>query len=165
MYVKMPFGLMDTEATFKRAMDYSFSDEMGHFIVIYLDDITIFLKTDEEHLNHLRRFFFKCRKFGISLNPKKTLFGLKEGKLLRHIILNEGIKIDPSRIEAILKINPPKNINEVQSFIGQINFLRRFILNLSELLKNITNMLKNDTKVKWNMEERESFNSVNQALT
>lgn len=165
MYVKMPFGLMNVGATFQRDLDFNFADEVGHFIIIYLDEIIVFSKTYEEHLNHLRRIFFKCQKFCISLKPKKTLFSLQEGKLLGHIISKEAIKIDPSRIEVILKINPPRNIKEFQSFIGQIHFLRRFILNLAELLKNIINMLKKDTEVKWNMEARKSFNSVKQALT
>ena len=66
MYVKMPFGLMNASATFQRAMDIDFSDEIGHFIVIYLDDITVYSKT-EEHLKHLRKVFEKCRRFGLSL--------------------------------------------------------------------------------------------------
>ena len=107
MYVKMPFGLMNAGANFQRAMDIAFSEELGFFIIIYLDDVTMFSKTDEEHLEHLRKVFKKCRKFGISLNPKKTLFGLQEGKLLGHIISEEGIKIDPKRIEAILQISHP----------------------------------------------------------
>lgn len=165
MYVKMPFGLMNVGATFQRAMDISFANEIGKFIVIYLDDITAYSKKDPEHLLHLRRVFEKCRRFGISLNPKKTLFGLEEGKLLGHIISKEGIKIDPKRIEAILKINHPRNIKELQSFIGRINFLRRFIPNLVELLKNITNMIKRDSEIIWNIEARKSFDQVKQALT
>ena len=86
MYVKMPFGLMNVGATFQRAMDIAFSEEIGHFIVIYLDDIIVYSKTDEEHLKHLRKVFEKCRRFGLSLNPKKTVFGLQEVKLLGHII-------------------------------------------------------------------------------
>ena len=65
----MPFGLMNTSATFQRAMDISFSEEIGYFIVIYLDDITVYSKTDEEHLIHLRNVFDKCKKYGLSLNP------------------------------------------------------------------------------------------------
>ena len=141
-------------------MDFTFPDEMGHFIFIYLDDIIVFSKTDEEHINHLRRVFEKWQKFGISLNPKKTLFGLQEGKILEHIISKEIIKIDLSRIESILKINPPRNIKEFQSFIRKIIFLRRFILNLAEILKNITNKLKKDAEVKCNMEAGQSFNNV-----
>lgn len=82
-------------------------------LVIYLDDITILSKTENKHLDHLRQVSIKCRKFGISLNPKKTLFGLKEGKILGHIISKEGIRIDPARIEAILNISHPRNIKEL----------------------------------------------------
>ena len=76
------------------------------------------------------------------MNPKKTLFGLQEGKILGHIISEEGIKVDPKKIDGILKINHPRSLKELQSFIGKINFLRRFIPKLAELLKNITNMLR-----------------------
>ena len=86
MYVKIPFGLMNARATFQRTMDIAFAKEIHDFLVIYLDDITVFSKTDNEHLDHLRQGFIKCRRFDISLNPKKSLFGLEEGKLLGHII-------------------------------------------------------------------------------
>ena len=62
MYVKIPFGLMNAGATFHKAMDISFLEELGLFIIIYLDDITFFSKTDEEHLEHLKKVFEKCRK-------------------------------------------------------------------------------------------------------
>lgn len=62
------------------------------FVVIYLDDITVFSKTDEEHLDHLKKTFEKCRKFGLSLNPKKSIFSLEEGKLLGHIVSRDGVK-------------------------------------------------------------------------
>lgn len=80
MYLKMPFGLMNVGATFQRATDIAFAEEIHEFLVVYQDDITVFSKSDNERLDHLRRVFVKCRKFGISLNPKKTLFGLEEGK-------------------------------------------------------------------------------------
>ena len=81
--------------------------------------------------------------------PKKSLFGLEEGKLLGHIISEEGIKIDPKRIEGILEISHPRNIRELQYFIGKIIFLRRFIPNLAELLRNIINTLKRESGFKW----------------
>jgi len=116
MYLKMSFGLMNVGATFQRTMDIDFAKEIHEFLVVYQDDITVFSKFDNEHLDHLRRVFIKCRKFAISLNPKKTLFGLEEGKLLGHIISRDGIRIDPARIEAILTITHPRNIKELQSF-------------------------------------------------
>ena len=165
MYVKMLFGLMNAGATFQRAMDIAFSEEIGYFIIIYIDDITIFSKTYEGHLIHLRKVFEKCRKFGLSLNPKKTLFGLQEGKIIGHIISEEGIKIDATRIDGILQISHPRSLKELQSFIRKLNFLRRFIPNLAELLKNITNMLKKDVGVKWTLPAKQSFELVKQALT
>ena len=70
-------------------------------MVVYLDDITIFSKLDEKHLQHLERIFLKCMMFQISLDPKKSHFALEEGKLLGHIISKDGIRIDPERVEAI----------------------------------------------------------------
>jgi hypothetical protein len=71
---------------FKEPWILLFSEENDKFVVIYLDDITIYSKYDEHHLQHLEQVFLKCRKFGISLNPKKSNFALEEGKLLGHII-------------------------------------------------------------------------------
>ena len=114
---------------------------------------------------HLRKVFEKYWKFGLSLNPKKTLFRLQEGKILGHIISKEGIKIDPTMIDDILQISHPRSLKELQSFIGKINFLRRFIPNLAELLKNIKNMLKKDVIVKLTLPAKQSFELVKQALT
>jgi hypothetical protein len=94
MYAKMPFGLMNARATFQRAMDIAFVGEKDKFVLIYLDDITVYSSSHEEHLKHLKRVFLKCRQFGISLNPKKSQFALRKGKLLGHIILAEGVMID-----------------------------------------------------------------------
>eukprot|EP00253_Pinus_taeda_P026975 PITA_26975 len=155
-YVKIPFGLKNARATFQQAMDIAFAQEIHDFIVIYLDDLTVFSKSDQQHLDHLRQVFLTCRKYGISLNPKKSLFGLEEGKLLGHIISKDSIKIDPDRIEAILQIPHPKNIKELQYFLGKINFLRRFIPNLAELIRFLNNMLKNDSKVKWTLQAKQN---------
>lgn len=107
IYVKMYFGLMNAGATFQRAMDITFAEEKDKFVVIYLDDITLFSKSNDEHIKHLEQVLKNCRKFGISLNPKMLNFAMDEGKLLGQIITKDGIKIDPSRVEAILKIDIP----------------------------------------------------------
>ena len=109
---------MNAGATFQRAMDITFSEENDKFVVIYLDDITVFFELDEQHINHLEQVFQKCKKFGVSLNPKKSHFALEHGKLLRHILSKEGIRIDPSRVETIQKTDIPRTKKEIQSFIG-----------------------------------------------
>jgi hypothetical protein len=81
MYAKMPFGLMNAGATFQRAMGIAFIGEKDKFIVIYLDDITVFSRSNKEHCYHLREVFLKCRRFGLSLNPKKSFFFHEGGKV------------------------------------------------------------------------------------
>ena len=95
MYDKIPIGLMNVGATFQRAMDIAFVGERDKFVVIYLDDIAVFSQSDDEHLKHLKQTFLKCRKYGLSLNPKKSHFAVQEGKLLRHLVSADGIRIDP----------------------------------------------------------------------
>jgi hypothetical protein len=165
MYAKMPFGLMNAGATFQRAMDIAFVGEKDKFMVIYLDDITVFSKTDKEHRFHLKKVFQKCRRFGLSLNPKKSLIAMQEGRLLGHIVSAEGVRIDPDRVEAIQALSLPRSKKEVQAFLGRINFLRRFISNFAELVKHITAMLRKGHEVKWTSESRESFVQIKKALT
>ena len=164
MYEKIPFGLLNARATFQRAMDIAFIGEKDRFVVIYLDGITVFSASDEDHLQHLKQTFEKCRKYNISLNPKKSHFSMEEGKLLGDIVLPEGIKIDPERVKAIQLINILRNKKSIQSFIGKINFLRRFIPNFAEIVKYITDMLKKDAEIKWISEARESFEKIKQAI-
>ena len=79
---------------------------------------------------------------------------MEEGKLLGHIISKDGIHIDPSRVEAIRQLDFPRNMKEIQSFNGKINFLRRFIPNLAEHLNEMTNMLNKESEVKWSLEAK-----------
>eukprot|EP00253_Pinus_taeda_P015772 PITA_15772 len=97
-------------------MDLAFANEKDVFLVVYLDDLMVFSKSDKEHMHHLKIVFQKCRKYGLSLNPKKRLFAVEEGKLLGNIILKDGIRIDPAHIQAIQQIDLPRNKKEIQSF-------------------------------------------------
>ena len=109
IYVKMPFGLMNAGAMFQRKMDITFVDEKNKFIVIYLDEITVFSRSDKEHCYHLRKVFLKCRKFGLLLNPKNSLFSMQEGKFLGPIVSAEGVRIDSSRVESIQTLSLPRS--------------------------------------------------------
>ena len=109
MYAKMLFGLMNAGATFQHAMDIAFANERDKFVVIYMDDITIYSRWDKDHIRHLESVLIKCRKYGISLNPRKSNFALEEGKLLGHIISKEGIRIDPDKVKGILRVEEPRS--------------------------------------------------------
>ena len=116
-------------------------------------------------MKHLENILLKCRRFGISLNPTKRIFALTLGKLLGHIISKDGIKIDPNRVNAIQKVDLPRSKKEIQSFLGKVNFVRRFIPNFVEIVKDITKMLKKGADIKWTGEAKNSFEEINKALT
>jgi hypothetical protein len=90
---------------------------------------------------------------------------MREGNLLGHIVSRDGIRIDPKRIEAINTINIPRNVKEIQSFLGTINFLRRFIPNFPEIVKLITGMLKKDSGVNWTTDARASFAHIKKFIS
>ena len=163
-YIRMPFGLTNVAATFQRAMDYAFKGLIGKIIEIYQDDLTVFSKDGITHISHLKQVFDRCREFGISLNPAKSIFGVTEGKLLGHIISKDGIKIDPERVEAIQKIPLPHNLKSLQSFLGKTNFLRRFIPNYAEIAKPIQSLLKKDVKFLWKEDGKKAFQGIKGAI-
>jgi hypothetical protein len=165
MYAKMPFGLMNAGETFQRAMNIEFIGVKDKFVFIYLDEIIVYSHSDKEHCDHLRKVFLKCRKFGLSLNLKKSLFAMKEGKLLGHIVSAEGVRIDSSRVESIQTLSLPRSKKEVQNFLGKNNVLRRFVSNFAELVKHITAMLRKGSEIKWVFESHDSFDQIKKALT
>ena len=123
----MPFGLINDGATFQRAMDAAFRGLINHSVVVYLDDVNIFSKNRPDHISHLWKVLECFRKFGISLNPKNSIFAVTEGILLGFIVSKEGIMIDRERTEAISRIPFPATKKSMQSFMGKINFVRRFV--------------------------------------
>lgn len=89
---------------------------------------------------------------------------MEEGRLLGHIVSKDDVKIDPECVDTIQNIPFPINKKEVQSFIGKINFLQRFIPNFVETMKQITNILRKDHEIKWNMEAHSSFDQIKQEI-
>lgn len=103
-YRRMPFGLTNAGATFQHTMDIAFKDLIKKCIIVYMDDLTVFCKDRLNHAIDLAKVLERCIQYGVSLNPKKCVFEVSEGKLLGHIILERGISIDPNQVESILKI-------------------------------------------------------------
>ena len=108
--------------------------------------------------------FLRCREFGVSLNPSKCVFATNQGKLLGHIVSKDGLTIDPERTKAILALPLPKHKKGLQSFLGRINFVRRFIPNLATMVKPLTTMLKKSMVFAWTTEGKESFEEIKVAI-
>ena len=118
-------------------------------MVVYLDYVIIFFKKREDHVFHLKQIFDCCRKYDIYLNPKKNIFEVLEAKLLGHIISKKGISIDTEIIEAISHIPLPHNKKGMQSFMGTINFVPRFIPDFTQIVKPLQQMVKRSVQFKW----------------
>jgi hypothetical protein len=99
------------------------------------------------------------------LNPKKTIFCVKEGKLLGHIISQAGIHIDPEQIRDIDKLTLPHNKKAIQSFFGKINFVRKFTLNFVETIKPLQKIICKDVEFKWDNEWKKSFSNINNVIS
>jgi len=140
-WVVMTFGLKNAGATYQRAMNLIFHDLLGVILEIYIDDIVVKSDYMKNHLADLRLAFERMRRYGLKMNPLKCVFIVSAGKFLGFIIHENGVEIDPTKVEAIQKIRPPQNKNGMQKFLGKVNYLRRFISNLSGKVNAFTPIL------------------------
>jgi hypothetical protein len=163
-YRKIPFRLINIGAIFQRAMDVAFRGLLGESVVVYLDDLTIFSKNSEDHMSHLKKVFNRCRRYGISLNPKKSIFTINEGKLMGLIVSKQGMWIEPERTEAIAKIPPPQKNKFMQSFLGRINFMIQSIPIFVETIKPLQDMIKNNVEFRWGSKEKDAFDKTKEDI-
>src|ERR1051325_3104983 len=127
----MPFGLKNAGATYQRAMDSIFHDFIETFMQVYIDDIVIKSVSSETHLHHLIQSFERMRKHGLKMNPLKCSFFVQDGDFLGFVVHKKGIEINQNKTKAIMEAKSPITKKVLQSLLGKINFLRRFISNLS----------------------------------
>ena len=123
----MPFGLTNAPATFQRLMTHAFKEYLRKFLDIYMDDLCVYSLIRQQHIEHLRKVFEKCRLYRICLNPDKCVFMTRQGKILGHIVSANGISMDEDKIRIIVELPRPTNVREVQSFMGQCGYYRQFI--------------------------------------
>lgn len=136
-----------------------FKRVLVEFLLVYLDDITVYSKHVANHFDHLEQVFKKYKEYGVSLNPSKCVFSIDPGKLLGHIVSKDGLAIDLERVEAIVSLPLPHHKKGLQRFLDRINFVRRFIQNLAALVKPLIAMLKKDFRFKWT-EGKEVFDQI-----
>ena len=106
--------------------------------------LTVYSKNQNVHIPHLKEIFERCRRYGISLNPKKSIFAIEEGTLLGFVISPNGIMIDPDMIDSIKNIVLPHNKRAMQSFLCEINFVHRFIYDFAKTVKPLQDIIKKD---------------------
>src|SRR3954466_11754096 len=164
-YTVMSFGLTNAPATFSRLMNYIFMEYLDKFVVVYLDDILIYSKNEEEHAEHLCLILEKLREHKLYAKYSKCEFWLPEVTYLGHVISKDGIAVTPERIQAILDWTPPKTDKQVRSFLGLASYCRRFVENFSKIARPLTNLLHKGVKFEWTDKCQESFQALKDKLT
>jgi hypothetical protein len=132
-------------------MNSVFMPELDKFVVVFIDDILIYSKNEEEHAKHLRIVLTRLREHQLYAKFIKCAFWLEEIQFLGHVLSANGIAVDPSEVKDILEWKPPTIVHQVRSFLGLAGYYRRFIPDFSKIVKPITSLLNNDTKFNWSL--------------
>jgi hypothetical protein len=161
----MSFGLTNAPAYFMYLTNKIFMEYLEKFVVVFIDDILIYSKNEEEHEEYLRLVLHKLREHEFYTKFTKCEFWLKEVTFLGHIITNGGIAIDPSKVSDVLKWEPLRTVSEIRSFLRLVGYYRRFIQGLSKIVKPLTTLLEKDREFKWTTACQSNFEELKKRLT
>ncbi|XP_059669124.1 uncharacterized protein LOC132314258 [Cornus florida] len=165
-WIVMPFGLKNAGATYQRAMNSIFHDMIGRFMEIYIDDVVVKSSAKRQHLEHLKRAFERMRIHKLKMNPLKCAFGVSAGNFLGFLVHKRGIKVDQNKVKAIINARAPANKKQVQRFLGQVGFLRRFISNHAGRVHVFSTLvkLKSHEKFHWDESHQKAFDKIKEYL-
>jgi hypothetical protein len=167
----MPFDLVNAPASFQAFIHEALKDFLDQFVVVYLDDILIFSRTDANHPNHVRLVLERLRRWNLHAKLSKCLFSVQELEFLDYILSTKGIAMNVSRIATVLAWPEPRNHREVQIFLGFANFYRRFIEAFSRIAEALTSLLKGGNKGRFrggfvfNADAKKAFEALKIAFT
>jgi hypothetical protein len=150
-YVVMTFGLKNVDATYQHAMNYIYHDLIGKLVEIYIDDVVVKSTSIGGHLGDLHQVFERTKRFRLKMNPKKCAFSVSAGQFLGFLVHEQGIEIGLKSQEVVRTMVPPTTKRELQQFISKINFVRRFISNLSGRIGPFMDLvkIKADEEFRW----------------
>ncbi|WVZ75698.1 LOW QUALITY PROTEIN: hypothetical protein U9M48_023733 [Paspalum notatum var. saurae] len=164
-YTVMSFGLTNASAYFMNLMNKVFMEYLDKFVVVFIDDILIYSKTEEEHEEHLRLVLQKLRDHKLYAKLSKCEFWLDQVPFLGHIVSKGGIMVDPSKISSVMDWKVPEVVREVRGFLGLAGYYRRFIESFSRIAKPMTSLLEKGVPFNWTKERQAAFDELKKRLT
>ena len=132
-FLVLPFGLCNAPSTFMTWMNDVLRDFIDDFVLVYLDDILIYSRNVSEHVNHVDRVLQRLSSLDLKLKASKCFLALHELTFLGHIVSSNGIRPDPSKVQAVLDWPLPSSLQEIRSFLGFVNYYRKFIPNFATI--------------------------------
>ena len=156
----MPFGLKNARATYQRTMTAIFHDMMHKEMEDYVDDIVVKSKIRTGHFQVLERVFERCRMYKLHMNPMKCTFGVSARKFLGFLVHHKGISVDPAKATAIATMKRPMTVKELNSFLGRVSCIRRFMPGLVSVTSELSKLLKKGAKFTWGTEQQKVFQRI-----
>jgi hypothetical protein len=160
----MAFGLCNAPATFQRLMDAVLAGLKWKTLLVYMDDICVFSKDFDTHLKDLKDVFIRLEEANLKLKPSKCHIFQKKLKFLGHVISGEGISPDPNTIKAIQEITIPKNVRDLQSFLGLGSYYRKFVPLFATICKPLYDLTKFNANFVWTTEHTKAFEKIKEQL-
>jgi hypothetical protein len=127
-------------------MNSVFMLELDKFVVVFIDDILIYSKTERDHVDHIRVILQRLHDHRLYAKFSKCEFWLDSVKFLGHTISSEGISVDPTKVQKVMDWKPPTSVHQIRSFLGLVGYYQRFILDFSKIAKPMTELLKKEVK-------------------
>ncbi|GKC80442.1 reverse transcriptase domain-containing protein [Tanacetum coccineum] len=166
-YSKMPFGLKNVGATYQCLVDKAFQKQIGRNLEVYVDDVVIKIRTEQEIIRDIEEIFKTLRQINMKLNPKKCTFGVKEGIFLGYMVKTKGIKVCPNKLESVLSQPSLKCLNDIQRLNGKLASLNRFLAKLAEKSLPFIKTLKKCTKksdFQWTTKAEAAFKQMKKLI-
>ena len=164
-YVRMPFGPKNGPSCFQRAMDKTFPQEIcDGWVTVYIDDIIVHSSSNKEHVEHLRDGFIKLEQINMTLSLKKCHFAFTSVRVLGHIVSGLMMSVDQNKIKAIQAIPPPKDLGEVQSFLGMCGHYRQYIKDFSTIALPLSKLTRKNEGFEWTEERHKAFETLKKLL-
>ena len=161
----MPFGLTNAPSTFMRLMNHVLRVFIGKFVVVYFDDILIYSRTMEEHVEHLKQVLQVLRSERLYANMEKCTFCTNKVVFLGFVVSAQGVEVDESKVEAIKNWPTPVNVSQVRSFHGLAGFYRRFVKNFSTIAAPLNELTKKGIEFVWGKSQESAFQELKKCLT
>lgn len=164
-FLVLPFGLTNAPATFMHLMNSVFGPHLDRFVIVFLDDILIFSKSEEEHEQHVRQVLEILRKNKLYAQESKCAFFKRSISFLGHAVSEDGISMEQDKVKAIQEWPAPTSIPTLRSFLGLAGYYRRFVKGFSRIASPLTDLLRNDVKFQWQEPQQQAFESLKQAIS
>jgi transposase InsO family protein len=164
-YKKLMFGLKTAPACFARTMDIVLAGLKWSSVLVYIDDILIFSKDFDSHLEHIREVLQRLQAANLTVKPNKCSLAMNSVKFLGHVIDKTGVRTDPDKIKGIQDFPRPQTLTQVRGFIGRASYYRKFIPYFSEVAEPLSRLTKKNVRYIWGPEQEQAFNQLKQLLS